>query len=258
METELPDYRKIASEVKRNKIEIKEEEIEAALRWFQLSRAKFTLKNQPAQKGDFLEIEYWLDQLSSKDAFILGQGHFLPGFEESLVGMKIGEEKENIALKKDGQDIKVKVRIKSVQNVELAEFENLNELKKNIKEGLISEKEQTESQRWRNAVLEKISQETKCEVPEVLVEQAKKQILEDFQNWIKENLKISFENYLIRIKKTEKEVLDYFLNQARQRVKILLVLREIGKKEGVDPEESKGYTKEVLRIEKVFQLLENL
>ena len=96
-EIKLPDYKKIASNVERKKIIVEENEVKEALKWFQRSRAKLTLKNQPAQKGDFVEIEYWLPetlelttQKGQKDAFILGEGHFIPGFEEKLIGMKAG------------------------------------------------------------------------------------------------------------------------------------------------------------------------
>jgi len=58
MEINLPDYKEIASKVKKNKVAVKEEEIENALKWLQKSRAKFSAKNEPAQKGDFIEIEY--------------------------------------------------------------------------------------------------------------------------------------------------------------------------------------------------------
>lgn len=286
----LPDYKKIAAGVERKKVFVEEKEIDSTLKWLQQSRAKFTLKNQPAQRGDFLEIEYSiikekegvnkqgakfpaekpgeLSSLDKKDAFILGQGYFLPGFEENLVGMKAGEKKENIVLKKNGKNIKVKVEIRSVQNIELpeigdelarnlGEFENLNGLKKNIKEGLILEKEQTESLRWRNEVLEKISQTTECEIPEALIEEEKKQMLENFQNWVKENLKISFGEYLDRVKKTEKEILDFFSIQAKKKVKNLLILREIGKKEGLDLDDLKKYNTEEAKIEKIFQVIES-
>lgn len=305
-EAKLPDYRKIASKIKRNKVVVEEKEIEHALKWLQKSRAKFTLKNQPAQKGDFVEIEYWLPQTEGrKDAFILGEGHFIPGLEEKLVGMRIGEEKERISipvpdnhpLKKTAKEITLKVKINSVQNVEfpeindefvksLGKFDNLETLKENIKQGISLEKEQAESQRLRQEILEKISQSSKSETPEVLIEQEQKQMLENVKKNVEGNLKISFTDYLNKIKKTEKEILDSFLPQAQKKVKNFLILREIGKREKIevseqevreeidrvlkrypnveqaekdlDPERLKEYTKEALRTEKIFQLLENI
>ncbi|MBZ9578106.1 trigger factor [Patescibacteria group bacterium] len=278
-EIKLPDYRKIASNIKRNKVVVEEKEIENALKWLQKSRAKFTLKNQPAQKGDFVEIEYWSAQIQGegrKDAFILGEGHFIPGFEEKLIGMKAEEEKDGVSInipenhpfQKLGKQITLKVKMKSIQNVELpkvddqfakslGKFENLNALKNNVKEGLNLEKERVESQRVREEILEKISQASKSEIPEVLIEQEQKQMLEDLKKMVSERLKIPFEDYLKKLKKTEKEVIDSFLSQTQKKVKNFLVLREIGKRE-LDSEEIKKYTQEAEKIEKIFQLLENL
>lgn len=297
-EVKLPDYRKIASKIKRNKVVVEEKEIENALKWLQKSRAKFTLKNQPAQKGDFVEIEYWSAQIQGegrKDAFSLGEGHFLPGFEEKIIGMKSGEEKENITLNKDGKEIILKVKVISVQNVEppeandefaksLGKFDNLDALKKNIKQSLVLEKEQVEKQRVRQEILERIGEKTKVEIPDVLIENEQKQILENLKKMVSERLKISFEDYSKKLKKTEKEILDSFLLKAQKKVKSFLILREIGKREKIevleeklreevnkilkqypnigqaeknlDLERLKEHTKEALRTEKIFQLLE--
>ena len=334
-ELKLPDYRKIAAKVEKKQIKIEEKEVADALMWLQKSRAKFILKNQPAQKGDFVEIEYWSSQLDElkqqgqKDAFILGEGHFIPGFEEKLIGMKAGpasaplsgamagkpsqvfqkkilagkEEKEfsliipeKHPLRKYGREIAFKVKINSVQTIELPEindqlakglgkFENLESLKKNIKEGINLEKRQAESRRLRQEILEKISEEVKCDIPEVLVEREQKQIMENIKKQVSEKLKISFTDYLGKIKKTEKEISDSSLAEAQKRVKNFLVLSEIGRKENIevleeeirketdkmlkqhanveqtkkdlDLEGLKEYTKEAIRNEKIFQLLEN-
>jgi len=251
----LADYRKIAAGVEKRKVFVEEKEVEAALRWLQQSRAKFSLKNQPAQKGDFVEI----DCLGRKDAFILGQGHFVAGFEEAIVGMKAGEEKDSI------KDIKVKLI--SVQNIELPEltddfarglgdFRDLVALKKSVGEGLNLEKEQAERIRWRSEVLERISQQTECEVPENLVLEEQSSMIEKLKKQVPEFFKISFQEYLGKIKKTEKELSDSFLPLARKKVKNLLILKEVGKKE-LDSEEIKKYTEEE-KIEKIFKLLESL
>ena len=161
----------------------------------------------------------------------------------------------------------------SVQNIEfpeindqfasnLGKFKDLTELKENIKKGLTLEKEQAESQRVRSEILEKISQQTKFEIPEVLVKNEQEQIMENLKRNVVGGLKISFEEYLNKIKKTKEELLESFLPQAQKKVKFFLILRGISEREkievGVDQEKLKEYTKEVIRTEKTFQLLENL
>jgi len=257
MEIKLPDYKKIASKVRKRKVEVSGGEVEEALNWLQKSRAKFSLKDSPCQKGDWLEIEYWSNQIENgtkrKDAFLLGQGQLIPGFEENLEGMKIGQEKEfqltfpENHYRKDliGKKIDFQVKINSIQKVEfpeindqfaqnLGQFQNLEALKKSIKEGLDLEKEEIESKRAQKEILEKIGQGIEIELPEDLVEKEKKQMVENLKINVFQNLQIPFEDYLKKINKTEKEILDYFLPEAKKRVKNFLILKEIGKREGVE------------------------
>lgn len=268
-EVTLPDYKEIASKVEKKEVVVEDKEFDSALKWLQKSRAKFSAKNQSAQNGDFVEIEYsslQIGQEMQKDAFVLGEGHFLPGFEEKIIGMNPGEEKENITLNKDGKEFILRVKIISVQNVELPElndefakglgkFDNLDALKKNIKQGLILEKEQIEKQRVRQEILEKIGKKTKIKIPDVLIENEQKQMLENLKKMVSERLKISFQDYLKKLGKTEEEVIGSFLLESEKKVRNYLILREIGKKE-LDSEEIKKYNAEAERIEKIFQLLE--
>ena len=308
-EIELPDYKKIASKIEKRKIQVLEEEIKEVLIWLQKSRPKFILKNQPAQKCDFVEIDFQSPQIENslkrEDGFILGQSQLIPSFEENLEGMRDGEEKEfslrfpenyfqkNLA----GQKINFKVKMKSVQAVEfpeiddqfaqnLGKFENLDSLKKSIRDGISLEKEIQESQRVRQEILEKIAQATSFEVPEILIESEKNKMLGDLKRRTAQDLQISFENYLERIKKSEQDLRDSFSPLAEKIVRNSLILREISKRENIrvlaeeikaemnkilrhypdiekakkslDLEKLKDYTEEAIRNEKTLQLLENL
>ncbi len=306
MKIKLADYRKIASQIEKRKIEVSEKEIDETLAWLQKSRAKFALKNAPCQKGDWVEIEYHSPQIEGglkiKDSFILGRGNFFRPFEENLEEMEAGAEKEFQLIFPDnhyqknlaGKRINFQVKVVSVQKVEFPEiddqfaqnlgnFQNLEVLKKNLKEGIKLEKEQQESQRIRQVILEKIAQNTEIEVLQALVEKEKKRMLEDLKKRIPKLFQISFEDYLVKINKTEEEIEESFSDQARKRIKNFLILKEIGQREKIevsekeieegvnrilreypnlanelDAEKLKGYAKEVIKIEKVFQLLESL
>ena len=304
MEIKLPDYKNIASKIsskaKKKEVAIKEEEIENSLKWLQQSRAKLSLKNAPAQQGDFIEIEYQINKEGSvlKDGFILNKGHFIPGFEDNLIGLKAGEEKKDIVLNQEGKEIRIDLKLNSAQKVELPEindqfarslgdFKDLDNLKNNIKNGIALEKEQVEKQKRRQAVLEEIGKETEMEIPAILIENEQNKMLEDLKKTVSKRLKVSFEEYLDKIKKTEKEILDSLGKEAQSRIKNFLILEEIGKREnikvpdqeiaeevnkvlrhypsvkeaekniGLDLQKFKEYTKLVLRNEKIFKLIEN-
>jgi len=304
-EINLADYRKIASSVGKKEVSVGEKEIDDALLWLQRSRAKFTLKNSGCQPGDWLETEYSSPQIENnkqiKDAFVFGQAGFIPGFEENLAGLKEGEEKEFSVnfpenyFNKDlaGTKVDFKVKVKSVQNMELPElndefakntgsFANLEALRKSVKEDIIWEKEKDESQRVRQEILDKIADKSQIEIPDILAEKERDKMLENLKQEVSQNLGVPFGDYLARIKKSEPELSEQFLIEARQRIKRHLVLREIAKKENLvpaeeeikeesnkilrslpdtkklDPEQLKNYTEEVIKNEKTLQFLEKL
>jgi len=216
--------------------------------------------------------------------------------------MVAGQEKEFSVIfpknhfRKDltGKKVYFKVKMKSVKRVifpeinnqfakSLGRFENLTALKKSIKGGLKMEKEDQESQRVRQEILGKVVENSKMETPEILIETEKKRMLEDIKKLVANKFKISFPDYLTKIKKTEKELLDTFSLEAKRRVANFLVLREISKREKIevsegeigaeinkflrsypsiekelDPEKLKSYYKEAIRNEKTLQFLEKL
>ena len=176
-DVELPDYKEIAKAVKGPKgypeISVTEEEIQDSINYLQKTRAKFTLKNEGAEKKDFVEIIYQNKGIETnkeiKDKFILGEGGFMPGFEDNLVGMKAGEEKEfrvkfpsssqvsRSEISEDkksplaGKESDFKVKMISVQKMELPEindefakqlgaYDTLVDLKNSMKKGIITEK----------------------------------------------------------------------------------------------------------------------
>lgn len=273
-EVKMPDYKKIGSKIKRNKPTVEERETEDALSWLQKSRAKLALKNQPAEKGDFVEISFSSPQLEAglerKDGFILGEGQFVPGFEDNLVGMTNGQEKEFYLTfpqdypKKEmaGKTYQFRVRISSVQKAELPEindewarglgnFKDLLSLKNNIREGILIEKEITESQRIRQEVLSRLGETSEVEIPGLLIEKEKNIMLDGMKAKIIEVLKINFEEYLSKIKKTEKEIKDSFSEEAKIKAKYDLILREISIREGINATEEE-IKEEVNKILKNF------
>ena len=298
----LPDYKKIAESVKEKEISVQDHEIEDALNYLQKTRAKFSAQDKPAGNKDFVEIEYESAQLNLntkgpiKDKFILGEGGFMKGFEDNLVGMKAGETKEfSVKFPDDssrkylaGKDVAFKVKMVAVQKMELPEitddfakamgaFDSLIAFKNNLRESITLEKKESEKQRKRGEILDKISERINFEIPETMVNYEKNRLLEDLKQKISQNIKIAFEDYLASIKQTEESLKETFAKEAEKRIKNFLVLREIGKKEKIevsekeieeelnksiknykiDAEQFKEYTKGVIFNEKVFQRLEN-
>ena len=257
---ELPNYKKIASQVKSSNILVDQKEIEEALRYLQKSRAKFSQEDRPAEAKDFVEIEYQNKDINGgkeiKDKFILGEGGFLKDFEDNIIGMKAGQEKEFISKFPEntpnknlaGKDSNFKVKMISVQKMELPEindefakalgvFDGLVSLKENLKEGITMEKNEEERQRKRGEMVSKITEKVKFDLPEKMVEYEQARLFEDLKNQIAKNFKMPFEDYLSSIKKTEEEIKASFTLEAEKRIKNFLVLRQIGKVENIEVSE---------------------
>lgn len=260
-EIKLPDYKKIAAGVEKKEVSVTDQELEETLQWLRKSKASFSPLERPAQSGDFIGIEYQSPAFTEgkpyKDKFILGEGHFIPGFEKNLEGMKKGEEKEfSVDFPKDyvnknlaNKTVQFKVTVESLQKMALPELndafaqtfpkvQSLLALKNQMRKELTANKESKERQRRRDEILKHIVQASQCEAPESLVASEKEYLLADLKEKVKNNFKLSFEEYLKQAKKTEEELKESFLDQAQKRVKAFLVLREIGKKEGVQVSEA--------------------
>ena len=302
-EITLPDYKEIASHIKGRDIFVDEKEIQETLEYLQKSRAKFTVEDRPAASKDFVEIEHQNKDINEgkaiKDRFILGDGGFMQDFENHIVGMKAGEERQftakfpentpNKALA--GKDADFKVKMLSVQKMELAEindefakalgqdarasretgalvsaFDTLVALRENLKEGITLEKKETEKQRVRGEMLEAISIKTAFDIPQKMVDFEEDRLMEDLKAQIESRFKMTFDAYLVSVKKTEQEIKESYRLEAEKRIKNFLVLRQIGRVENIDvteaeiaedlPKLMKNYTKEQLAQIDIRQLTE--
>jgi trigger factor len=287
-DVELPDYKKLAGQVREQEISVTEQDIEESINYLQRSRAKFTDKPDGAEKNNYIKIEYQNENINGgkavRDIFILGQGGFLKDFEDNLIGMKTGEEKEftakfpeNAPNGMGGREGRFKVKMLAVQIMDLPEvndnfaksigaFDSLIGMKNSLREGITIEKKQTEKLRKRGEILEKILANTKFDLPEKMVEYEEKRLFEEMKNQIAQNAKIDFGEYLKSIKKTEEEIKKSFRLEAERRVKNFLVLRQVGKLEKIEIESSeleeemnkiiKNYSKEQLDKIDIRQLKE--
>lgn len=264
-EIKLPDYKTIAAETKSRAkpAEVPEKEINEALEYLRKSRAKNSAADREAKTGDFCEVDFEarhggvkIEKGESKNhPLVIGDKEFVPGFEENLVGMKSGEEKTFSVKTPDDYfkkeyagkvlDFKVKMnavfeRILPEMDDEFAKglgkFENLEALKKSVKEGLLAEKEKKEKDRLRMEILEKIAEKTEMELPDILVESEKEKMAHELEHSV-ERFGLNLETYLAQIKKTADDLKKDWQKDAEKRAKAALILREIAAKEKLAPTE---------------------
>ncbi len=310
-DVKLPDYRALAKQIiaEKKEVAVEESEIEDALNWLRDSRTKLITVDRAAASGDRIEVDYEIRQGGTKiengesrnHPFILGQGKFLPGFEEAVVGLKTGEEKKfTLDIPKDwhetslaGKAFDFSVKMRLVQERQMPEatdefakslgsFESLEALRKNISEGLLTEKKDKEEQRVKGAVVEKIAQGAEVDIPEMLITSEIKKMKEELQGNLSQ-YGMKWSEYLVHIKKSETDLEKDWQPEATRRVRVALCLRSIAKEEDVtvseeeinekanqylerfggsdeakkaiDPDALREYARGVVRNEKVFNLL---
>ena len=258
---ELPEYKGI--EVKKAEIIIEDKDVQEAVDYLRKTRSTYTPSKEPAQKGNKIEIDFEIkvagktieNGVSKNHPIILGNEVFIPGFEDNVIGMKIGEEKTfNVDVPVDyyqksiaGKTIECNVKVGKIEIVSLPEltdefakslgqFENVDELKKSIGDGVRMEKEQKEKQRVRLAILEKIAENTKLEIPELLVEKQLSILIQEFDASLHQR-GLELNMYLSSLKKTQDDLKKEWKPQAEKQVKNSLILRAIAKTEKLVIEE---------------------
>ncbi len=307
-EIKLSDYKGL--KIKKKKIDVEDKEIDKALDYLQKSRVKLITVNRPAKKNDSIEVDFSTRHKGTKieggesknHPIVLGEGKFLPGFEDELQGMKSGEEK-SFSLKApddwpqknlSGKSLDFNVKMNLVQERKvpelsdefaksLGQFSSLDALKKNIKDGLFKEKEEKEKERVRMELVEKVAKDSKMDIPEALIDEELDKMIEELKQNVM-RMGLDFEKYLEHIKKSVDELKKEWRGQADKRVRVGLVLKEIAKKEKLKPSEQeieerindilkrfpnieeakkqvdlpalKEYTENIIKNEKVFDLLE--
>ena len=131
----------------------------------------------------------------------------------------------------------------------LGNFENLDQLRRNISDGLKEEKETKESQRVQSVILDTIANNTKFEISPILIDRQLDQMMLDLDADLHgQGMELGL--FLAKVKKSQDGLRNEWKPKARTLVKKALILKEIAKKESikVEPEEVK---------EKINQLLGN-
>lgn len=258
----LPDYKKIKAKMPETKISAKE--IDEVLKNLQTRAAEKKEVGRVAKLKDeavidFKGVDKKGEPVSGADGkdypLVLGSGTFIPGFEDNVVGMKIGEEKSfEVTFPKDYgakalQNAKVIFTIKLNKLSEVVEpalddkfastvgpFENLKQLKDDIKKQLEHDASHRAERDWEAAIVNELADKTVVAIPEVLLTEQSEMILQEVrQNVVQRGM--TFDEFIASSGMTEEE---YKKNEvapeAERRVKAGLMLSEIADVEGIDVE----------------------
>ena len=195
-EVSLGEYKGI--EVAKAEATVTDEQVEAELNQMaQNVAATENVEDRAAANGDIANIDFegFVDGVAFDGGkgegfdLTLGSGQFIPGFEEQVVGMTIGEQKDvNVTFPADynaeelagkAAVFQVKLNKLSVKNVpaiddelakDVSEFDTLEELKADIREKKLEQAQKEIDRAYENAVVEAVAAAATVEVPNALVE----------------------------------------------------------------------------------------
>ncbi|MBM7684817.1 trigger factor [Defluviitalea raffinosedens] len=258
-EVTLGQYKEVT--VPKMDIEVKDEEIEEELKKVQDQNARIiTVTDRPVKDGDevIIDFEGFMDGKAFEGgkgadySLKIGSHSFIDTFEEQLIGANPGDEVEvNVTFpenyhQKDlaGKPALFKVKIKEIKEKELSalddefakdvsEFETLDEYKQDIKAKLLEQKEKAAKLEKERNALEKVIENAKMDVPEVMINNQIDQMVQDFSMRMKYQ-GLPVEQYLQFTGQTMENLRENFRSDAEFQVKARLVLEEIAKNENIE------------------------
>lgn len=261
-EVEIEDYKGIAITKKSAEVtdEILNEEIEKVR---QRNSRIVTVPDRAAQLEDTVVIDF--EGFVDGEAFEggkaenynlkLGSGSFIPGFEEQLVGHKAEEEFSiNVNFPEDyqaedlqGKESEFKIKIHEIKTTELPEFddefvkdvsdkETVDEYKEVLKEEAAKRLEHEAEHDIENQLVEKLIELLQAEIPEAMYKNTANGMLREFDMNLRQQ-GMDLNTYMQYTGMDAEAMVQNYMPQAEQRVKLRLALEKIAEKENIVPNE---------------------
>ena len=181
----------------------------------------------------------------------LGSGSFVPGFEDQVIGMKAGEEKdiditfpENYHADLAGKAVVFKVKVHEVKEKEVpamddefakdvSEFDTLKELKADLKKKITGERKESAQRAFEDVLMQKVAEGITCDIPDAMVNLQAEQMANNFKQQLASQ-GIPFDQYLKMTGTTEADFLSQAHGPAQEQVRMDLAVEAIIKAEGLE------------------------
>ncbi len=186
--------------------EVTEEDIEKELQPYVRRATRLVAVERAIQKGDTAVIDF--EGFDNGVAFEggkgenysleIGSGSFVPGFEDQLIGLKAGDEKDlDITFPEDyvkdlaGKSVVFKIKVHEVKESQapqvddefakdVSEFETLADFKKDLGEKLAKRREDQAQENFENAIMEQLVDNLEAEIPDGMVETQLDRIMDEY------------------------------------------------------------------------------
>ncbi|RYL93858.1 trigger factor [Sporolactobacillus sp. THM7-4] len=259
-EVKLGDYKGL--EVIEKSTEVTDEEVEHEIKHLQERYAELVVKEDgKVEKGDTVVMDFdgYVDGKpfeggkAENYSLEVGSGSFIPGFEDQLVGLEAGAEKDVVVTFPEeyhaedlkGKEATFKVRIHEIKTKQLPELddefakdvdedvETFAELKEKIKNHLKEHKESDAENSKRDSVVEQAANNAEMDLPEVMISTEQDNLLKEFEQRIQQQ-GMTLDLYT-KVAGIDKDALrEQMKDDAEKRVRANLTLEAIAKAENIE------------------------
>lgn len=261
-EVELGEYKGV--EVAKADAEVTDADVEEELKKVQDQNSRtVSVEDRAVKDGDMTVIDF--EGFIDGEAFEGGKGEnypltigshsFIDTFEEQMIGMNIGEEKElNVTFPEDyhaenlkGKPATFKVTVKEIKEKQLPEldddfaqdvsdFDTLAEYKDDLKKKIAERKESEAKAKKESEAIEKVVEAAKMDIPQAMIDTQVNRMLEDFAMRLQQQ-GLSVEQYFQYTGMTADKIMEEMKPEAVKRIKNSLVLEAVAKAENIEVSE---------------------
>ena len=247
----LGDYKNL--EAKKVVDEVTDDDVSAEIERARDRNSRFVeVTDRPAKLDDQVNIDYagfdgdnqFAGGTAKGQELVLGSGHFIPGFEDQLVGATVGQDVDvNVTFPEEyhekslaGKPVVFHVHVNGIREKEVPAlddefakdmgFDTLDEYKADVKANLIKRNEERAETAFENEVVEKAVATCEMDIPNGMVEEAIDNMLRDMEmRLMYQGMKL--DDYFKYTGQTREQVREMYREQAAERVKTQLALEAI-------------------------------
>ena len=255
----LGEYKGVS--VKKETTAVTDEQVDEKIEQERAKQAtEQSVEDRPVAEGDTVNLDYagtvdgiaFAGGTAEGQTLKIGSHTFIPGFEEQMVGMSIGEEKdldvtfpesyhaEELAGKAAVFHVKVngitETRLPALDDEfakDISEFDTLEEYRADVRAKLEAQAAERDKNAFTNAVIEKVMENATVEIPEAMIERQIDSMMRDFEYRLaSQGLKLA--DFMKYTGQDEKAFRANYRDQAEKSVKAHLVLEAVEKAESID------------------------
>ena len=277
-EASVKEYKGLV--VAKPEVKVTAADVKAEMKPYIDRASRLVSVDRKAKKGDVAVIDFegFKDGVAFEGgkgenySLELGSGSFVPGFEEQVIGMKAGEEKdlditfpENYTADLAGAAVVFKVKVNEVKErqepalddefaKDVSEFDTLDEFKKDLKEKLKARRQQQADRDYEAAVIDALLENLVCDVPEAMVDYRADKMVEEQAMRMQQN-GLNIQDYLKYMGLSMDDVRAQAKTAADRAVRTALALDAVAKAEGIEVTQEE-LDAEVKRLAEQFNVTE--